>query len=143
MERPHIHSANQRLSSSQGFPGGSDGKESACGAGDQGPIPGSGRCSGEGHGNPLQYHGQRSLAAVHGITKCRTRLTLFSSVTQSCPTLCDPMDYSMPGFPVHHQLPEFTQTHVHQVGDAIQPSPPLLSPSPPAFNLSQHEGLFQ
>ena len=67
----------------------------------------------------------------------------FSSVTQSCPTLCDPMDCSTPGFPVHHQLPEFTQTHVHQVGDAIQPSYPLLSPSPPAFNLSQHQGLFQ
>ena len=60
-----------------------------------------------------------------------------------CPTLCDPMDYSMPGFPVHHQLPEFTQTHVHQVGDAIQPSPPLLSPSPPALNLSQHQELFK
>ena len=64
----------------------------------------------------------------------------FSSVAQSCPTLCDPMDYIMPGFPVHHQLPELAQTHVHSVGDAIQPSHPLLSPSPPAFNLSQHEG---
>ena len=61
----------------------------------------------------------------------------FSSVAQSCPTLCDPMDCSMPGFPVHHQLPEFTQTHVHPVGDAIQPSHPLSSPSP-AFNLSQY-----
>ena len=58
-------------------------------------------------------------------------------------TLCDPMDCSMPGFPVHHQLPEFTQTHVHWVGDAIQPSHPLSSPFPPAFNLSQHQGLFQ
>ena len=56
----------------------------------------------------------------------------FSSVTQSCLTLCDPVDYSMPGLPVHHQLPEFTQTHVHWVGDAIQPSHPLSSPSPPA-----------
>ena len=64
----------------------------------------------------------------------------FSSVTQLCPTLCDPVDNSMPGFPVHHQLPELTQTHVHQVGDAIQPSHPLSSPSPPAFNLSQHRG---
>ena len=63
----------------------------------------------------------------------------FSSVTQSCPTLCDPMDCSTPGFPVYHQLPEFTQTHVHWVGDAIQPSHPLLSPSPPTFNLSQHQ----
>ena len=62
----------------------------------------------------------------------------FSSVTQSCPTLYDPMDCNMPGFPVHHQLLEFTQTHVHQVSDAIQSSYPLSSPSPPAFNLSQH-----
>ena len=67
----------------------------------------------------------------------------FSSVTQSCPTLCDPMNCSTPGLPVHHQLPEFTQTHVHRVGDAIQPSHPLLSPSPPAPNPSQHQGLFQ
>ena len=69
-------------------------------------------------------------------------LAEFSSVAQSCPTLCDPMDCSMPGFPVHHHLPEFTQTHVHWVSDAIQLSHPLLSPSP-AFNLSQHLGLFQ
>ena len=67
----------------------------------------------------------------------------FSSVAQSCPTLCDPMNCSTPGLPVHHQLPEFTQTHVHWVGDAIQPSHPLSSPSPPALNLSQHQGLFQ
>ena len=67
----------------------------------------------------------------------------FSSVAQSCPTLCDSMDCSMPGFPVHHQLLELVQTHVHWVGDAIQPSHPLLPPSPPAFNLSQHRGLFQ
>ena len=67
----------------------------------------------------------------------------FSSVTQSCLTLCDPMDCSMPGFPVHHQLPEFTQTHVHRVHDAIQPSHPLSPTSPPAFNPSQHQGLFQ
>ena len=67
----------------------------------------------------------------------------FSSVTQSCLTLCDPMNRSTPGLPVHHQLPESTQTHVHWVGDAIQPSHPLSSPSLPAFNLSQHQGLFQ
>ena len=67
----------------------------------------------------------------------------FSSVAQSCPTLCDPKDCSRLGFPVHHQLPEFTQTHVHWIGDAIQPSYPLSSPSPPAFNLSQHLGLFK
>src|SRR5574342_210265 len=65
------------------------------------------------------------------------------SVTQSCPTLCDPMNRSMPGLPVHHQLPEFTQTHVHRVSDAIQPSHPLSSPSPPAPNPSQHQSLFQ
>ena len=67
----------------------------------------------------------------------------FSSVTQSCPTLCDHMNHSTPGLPVHHQLPEVTQTHVHQVGDAIQPSNPLLSSSPPAPSPSQHQGLFQ
>ena len=66
----------------------------------------------------------------------------FSSVAQSSLTLCDPMDYSTPGFLVHPQCPELAQTHVHQVSDNIQPSHPLLSPSPPAFNLSQHQGLF-
>ena len=66
----------------------------------------------------------------------------FSSVTQSCPNLCDPMDCSTPDLPVYHKLPEFTQTHVYGVGDAIQPSHPLSSPSP-AFNLSQHQGLFK
>ena len=65
-----------------------------------------------------------------------------STVAQSCPTLCDPMNCSTPGLPVHHQLPEFTQTHVHRVSDAIQPSHPLLSPSP-APNPSQHQSLFQ
>ena len=66
-----------------------------------------------------------------------------SSVAQSCPTLCDPTDCSTPGLPVHHQLPEFTQTHVHWVDDAIQPPHPLSSPSPPAFNLSRHQGLLK
>ena len=66
-----------------------------------------------------------------------------SSVSQLCLTLCDPMDCSSSGFPVHHQLLEPTQTHVHHIGDAIQPSHPLSSPSPPTFNLSQHQGLFQ
>ena len=66
-----------------------------------------------------------------------------SSVTHSCLTLCDPMDCSMPGFLVHYQLLGLAQTHVHRVGDATQPSNRLLSPSPPAFNLSQHQGLFQ
>ena len=67
----------------------------------------------------------------------------FSSVAQSCLTLCDPMNRSTPGLPVHHQLPEFTQTHVHRVSDTIQPSHPLLSPSPLAPNPSQHQSLFQ
>ena len=67
----------------------------------------------------------------------------FSSVSQLCPTLYNPMDYSTPGLPVHHQLLEFMQTHIHWVSDAIQPSHPLSSPSPPAFNLSQHKGLFK
>ena len=65
------------------------------------------------------------------------------SVAQSCPTLCNPMNRSMPGLPVQHQLPEFTQTHIHRVGDAMQPSHPLSSPSPPAPNPSQHQSLFQ
>ena len=67
----------------------------------------------------------------------------FSLIAQSCPTLSDPMDCSTPGLPVHHQLPKFTQTHVHCAGDAIMPSHPLSSPSPPALNLSQHQGLFK
>ena len=73
---------------------------------------------------------------VHGVVQ-------FSSVAQSCPTVCDPMNHSTPGPPVHHQLLEFTQTHVHRVGDPIQPSHPLLSPSPPAPNPPPHQGLFQ
>ena len=85
---------------------------------------------------------------VWGKFKCITFIVhfisaQFSSVAQSCPTLCDPMNRSMPGLPVHHQLLEFIQTHVHWVGDAIQPSHPLSSPSPPTPNPSQHQGLFQ
>ena len=77
--------------------------------------------------------------------KCegKSGLSSVSSVTQSCLTLCDPMHCSMPGFPVHHQLLKLAQTHVHPAGDAIQPTYPLSSPSPPAFNLSQHQGLIQ
>ena len=74
--------------------------------------------------------------------KCEFVLA-FSSVAQSCPTLFNPMDCSMPGFPVHYQLPKLPQTHVHWVSDAIQSSHPLSSPFPPAFNLSQNQGLFQ
>ena len=84
-------------------------------------------------------------SSVHGFTQAGywSGSVQFSSVTQSGPALCHPMNYSMLGLPVHHQLPEPTQTHVHRVGDAIQPSHPLLSPSPPALNLSQHQGLFK
>ena len=76
-------------------------------------------------------------------TTCESPPNQFSSVAQSCPILCDPMDCSTPGFPVHHQLPELAQTHVYQVGDAIQSSHPLSSPSHPSFNLSQLQCLFQ
>ena len=74
---------------------------------------------------------------------CNDSSQSVSSVAQSCSTLCDPMDCSTPGLPVHHQLPELAQIHVHWVGDAIQSSHPLSSPSPPTFNLSQHQGLFK
>ena len=98
------------------------------------------------------FHGQeltqlvtsscKGWRVMSGYLSVATVSVQFSSVTQPCPTFCNPMDCSMPGLPVHHQLPEFTQTHVHWVDDAIQPSHPLSSPSP-AFNLSQHQGLFQ
>ena len=87
----------------------------------------------------LFFEGE-SLCCTAEITTINYQL---SSVTQSCLTLCDPKDCSRPSLPVHHQLPEFTQTLDHGVGDAIQPSHPLSSPSPPAFNLSQHQSLFQ
>ena len=86
----------------------------------------------------LEVQGQNNLAFSEKIPSVQ-----FSSVAQSCLTLCDPMNCSTPGLPVHHQLPEFTQTPVHRVGDAIQPSHPLPSPSPPAPSPSQHQGLFQ
>ena len=75
--------------------------------------------------------------------KLKYKVFQLSSVTQSCPTLCNPMDCCTPDFLVHHQLPELPQTQVHQVSDAIQPSHPLLSISPPIFNLSQNQGVFQ
>ena len=87
--------------------------------------------------------GKEIITQVQETQRVSNRIVQFSSVAQSCPTLCDPMNRSTPGLPVHHQLPEFTQTHVHQVSDAIQPSHPLLSPSPPAPNPSQHQSLFQ
>ena len=91
---------------------------------------------------PVDYSPPGS--SVHGILLARIlKWVQFSSVVQSCPPLCEPMDCSMPGFPVQHQLPELTQNHVHQVGDAIQPSHSLSCPSPPTFDLSQHQGLLQ
>ena len=114
--------------------------------------------------SPGKSHGQRSLVGyspwgrreldtnewlyllMHLVKPSKASFFIgiqLSSVAQLCLTLCNPMDYSMPVLPVHHQLPEPTQTHVHCVGDAIQPSHPLLSLSPPAFNLSQHQGLCQ
>ena len=79
---------------------------------------------------------------IKSLGSCLTQVQ-FGSVTQSCPTLCNPMNRSTPGLPLHHHLLEFAQTHVHQVGDATQPSHPLPSPSPPTPNPSQHQGLFQ
>ena len=89
-----------------------------------------------------QWHGFLPTKEDTDLLEVASRVQ-FSSVAQSCLTLFDPMNHSTPGLPVHHQLPKSTQTHVHWVGDAIQPSHPLLSPSPPSLNLSQHQGLFQ
>ena len=87
---------------------------------------------------------EKEKSKCHILTNMESRkMVQFSSVTQSCLTLCNPMDCSMPSFPVLHQLPQLAQTHVHCVGDATQPSHPLSSPSLSAFNLSQHQGLFQ
>ena len=121
----------------QSFPGGSVVKNLPANAGDVGLILGAGRSPGEGKGNPLQY------SCLRNPIDREAWWATDSSVAQSCQTHCNPMNRSLPGLPVHHQLPEFTQIHVHRVGDAIQPSDPLSSPSPPAPNLSQHQGLFQ
>ena len=119
---------------------------------DSDSIPASGRSPGGGHGNPLQYscsenpHGQRSLVGLQSLGSQRVgefSSVQFSSVAQSCPTLCDPIYHSTPGLPIHHQLLEYTQTHVHQVSDVIQPLRPLSSQSPPAPNTSQHQSFFQ
>ena len=138
---------------------------SAWNAGDLGSIPGSGRSPEEGNSNPLQYSclenpmdGGAWWAAVHGVTKSRTRpsdftFTLliktiqFNSVAQSCPTFCDPMNCSTPGLPVHPQLPEFTQTHIHQVSDPsshlILCCPLLLPPPiPPSIRVFSKSQLF-
>ena len=131
----------------------SAGKTATFHAGDLGSSPGSQRSPGE-ENYPFQYSGLETSMLSIGYG-CHFRLPMriadqsvyltlqFSSVAQSCPTLCNPMNYSTPGLPVHHQLPEFTQTHVHPVSDAIQPSHPLLSPCPPAPNPSKHQGVFQ
>ena len=104
--------------------------------GDAGWIPGSRKFPGGGNGNPLQ-----DSCLENPID--RGASVQFSSVAQSCTTLCDPMNRSTPGLPVHHHLPEFTQIYIHRVGNAIQPSHPLSSPSPPAPNPSQHQSLLQ
>ena len=91
---------------------------------------------------PLLFWGEQEVPMPSGYELSLSSVQ-FSSVAQSCPTLCDPMNRSTPGLPVHHQLPEFTQTHVHRVGDVIQPFHPLSSPSPPAPSPSQRQGLFQ
>ena len=130
-------------------------------------IPGLGRSPGEGNSYALQYSGlENSMDCIaHRVTKSQTLLSDFHfhfprsrenlcshstcqtgqirSVAQSCLTLCDPMNRSTPGLPVHHQLPKFTQTYVHRVSDAIQPSHPLSSPSSLAPNPSQLQSLFQ
>ena len=88
-------------------------------------------------------HHYRHISIYIYMSVCVCVCVCFSLVAQSCLTLCDPMNHSTPGLPVQHQLLEFTQTHVHRVGDAIQPSHPLSSPFPPAPNPSQHQGIFQ
>ena len=105
-----------------------------------GSIPGQGTR----HASQLgQKKKEKKKVAVKSIPPEAELSVQFSSVAQLCPTFCDPMDCSRPGLPVHHQLPEFTQTHVHWVGDTIHPSRPLSSLFPPAFDLSQHQGLFK
>ena len=89
------------------------------------------------------FHFLFRLMLLYGFFVPRFHSVQFSSVAQSCPTLCDPMDCSVPGLPVHHQLLESAQTHVHRISDAIQPSHPLSSPSSPALDLSQHQDLFK
>ena len=89
------------------------------------------------------YYPHLQIRKLRGSCKLSVKFSQLGSVTQSCLTLCDSMNRSTPVLPVHHQLPEFTETHVHRVGDSIQPSHPLSSPSPPAPNPSQHQGLFQ
>jgi len=95
------------------------------------------------YGNTPSHQAEAKVNHLERNVNYLSQFIWVNYISQLCPILCDPMDGSMPGFPVHHQLLELTQTHAHWVGDAIQPSHPLLSPSPPAFNLSQHQGSFQ
>ena len=92
---------------------------------------------------PKSQNTQQKRYVTNSVKTLKIRSDQIRSVAQSCPTLCDPMNRSTPGLPVHHQLPEFNQTHIHRVSDAIQPSYPLSSPSPPTPNPSQHQSLFQ
>ena len=166
-----LSKTEENIKSPMGLPDDSVVKNPPANAGDAGFIPGLWRSPREGNGNPLWYSCLENptdrgawWASVHGATKSQTwlsdwactcthtpttspihkiKIIQFSSVAQSCPTLCDAMNRSTPGLPVHHKLPESTQTHVHRVGDALQSSHPLSSPSPPALNPSQHQGLFQ
>ena len=120
---------------------------------DRGSRHGCSGASSSGYPSPFHLHPARRSLSPTGSLLGKGNIKMkypwvspepwFSSVSQPCPTLCDPMDCSTPGLPIHHQLPESSQTHVHCVGEAIQPSHPLSSPSPPAFSLSQHQGLFQ
>ena len=110
-------------------------------AGCRAAVPGSTGATKGSCGAPLRLAAPEPHLVV-GRSEGSGKKVSFSSVAQSCPTLCDLRDCGMPGFSVHHQLSELAQTHVHRVGDAIQPCHPLSSPSPPALNLSQHQGLF-
>ena len=131
------------------------GKDSTYLTGDLDSFPELGGTPGDGNGSPLQHSWRIPWTEEPGGELCSLmdKASLLSdyltpswnhcSVSQSCPTLCDPMDCSIPGFPVLHYLLQFSQTHVHWVSDAIQPFHPLSAPSPPALKLSQHLGLFQ
>ena len=145
------------------FPGGSVVKNLTTNVGDEGDADSilvSERSPGEWNDNQPQYsclwnpmdrgawqatvyRVSKSWTGLSDLTTKRCSTVQFSSVAQLCLTLCNPMDCITPGLPVHHQFPEFTQTHVHWVSDAIQSSHPLSSPSPPAFSHSQHQGLFR
>ena len=119
-------------------------QETACNTVDPGSIPWRRKWQPTPVFLPRKSHGLRSMSGYSPWGRNRVGHSVqFSSVSQSCPTLCDPMNRSTPGLPVHHHHPEFTETHVHRVSDAIQPSHPLSSPSPPTFNLSQHQALFK